>query len=85
MIGDPGGRESERELQSAEVVERQLDRIRVAGEPAFLTLTAEKPQQWWSITRTGQGIYRSSITCVILASIFSVNCDDTEGIRAPPN
>ena len=28
MIGDPGGRESERELQSAEVVERQLDRIR---------------------------------------------------------
>ena len=27
MIGDPGGRESERELQSAEVVERQLDRI----------------------------------------------------------
>jgi tyrosyl-tRNA synthetase len=28
MIGDPGGRESERELQSAEVVERQLGRIR---------------------------------------------------------
>jgi len=28
MIGDPGGRESERELQSAEVVERQLARIR---------------------------------------------------------
>jgi len=27
MIGDPGGRESERVLQSAEVVERQLDRI----------------------------------------------------------
>jgi tyrosyl-tRNA synthetase len=27
MIGDPGGRDSERELQSAEVVERQLDRI----------------------------------------------------------
>ena len=27
MIGDPGGRESERELQSAEVVERQLERI----------------------------------------------------------
>lgn len=28
MIGDPGGRDSERELQSAEVVERQLARIR---------------------------------------------------------
>ena len=28
MIGDPGGRDSERELQSAEVVERQLTRIR---------------------------------------------------------
>jgi tyrosyl-tRNA synthetase len=29
MIGDPGGRESERELQSAEVVERQLGRIQL--------------------------------------------------------
>ena len=28
MIGDPGGRDSERQLLSAEVVERQLDRIR---------------------------------------------------------
>jgi len=28
MIGDPGGRDRERELQSAEVVERQLERIR---------------------------------------------------------
>jgi len=28
MIGDPGGRDSERELQSLETVERQLERIR---------------------------------------------------------
>ena len=83
MIGDPGGRDSERELQSAEVVERKLAKIR-AQASRFLDFDCGET----SAVVVNNADWTKSLSVIDylrdIGKYFSVNAM-IQGIRATPN
>ena len=67
MIGDPGGRTSERDLKSADVVKAFVAKIREQAS-RFLDFDWARTRRLWLITLNGLKSLPSSISCVILAN-----------------